>query len=316
MRFASDRPERCLSDAWRVSFPAIIMQISVLAHAFSNDLRTSLEAARRAGFGGVVLDPAVFREIVEPSQSARREMIALLCRFEQPLVAIDVRLSPAGFSPEGDLERELDRMTRAMDIARGLQTALVLVDLGPLPPAPDEPAPAQKIDPGLLGRLILPETTAPKPAPIPVRRDPAFEASLDTALRELGARCDRAGCRLALRSSLGSFASLHHAMTSVDCPWFGVDLDPLLMLADEWSSDEIFSRLGKHLSHVRGRDGLKGAGNRVTSTTIGTGAVNWLELNAQLHDADYRGAITVDPIDFANRSAGAIEGLRTLHSLE
>lgn len=291
------------------------MQISVLAHAFSNDLRAALEAARRADFQGAVLDPTVFREIVAPSQTGRREILALLSRHEQPLIAIDVRLSATGFSPKGDLERELDRLSRAMDIARGLQCALVLVDLGPLPPAPDEPAPMPKINPTLLGKLVLPDTVAPK-STTTVPRDPAFESSLDIALRELGTRCDRAGCRLALRSSLGSFASLHHALKSVDCPWFGVDLDPLLMLADEWPADEIFTRLGKQIAHVRGRDGLKGAGNRVTPTPIGKGSVNWREFNALLRDADYRGAITIDSIDLANRSVSAVDGLKSLRSLK
>lgn len=289
------------------------MQLSVLAHTFSNDIRAALEAARRADFRGVVLDPTVYNSIVDSSQTARREILALLSRFEQPLVAIDLRLSPTGFSPKADLEKELDRLSRAMDVARGLQCALVLADLGPLPPAPNEPTPVQKIDPGLLGKLILPETVAPKPVSI-LPRDEAFESSLAIALRELGTRCDRASCRIAFRSSLGSFASLHHALSRVDCPWFAVDLDPLLMLADEWQPDEIFSRLGKQIAHVRGRDGLKGTGNRVTPTTIGKGVVNWRELNALLRDSDYRGSVSVDSIDLANRSVSAVAGLNVLRS--
>jgi sugar phosphate isomerase/epimerase len=291
------------------------MQISVLAHTFSNDLRSALEAARRADFRGVVLDPTVYGSIVDSSQTARREIMALLSRHEQPLIAIDVRLSPAGFSPRADLEKELDRLRRAMDVARGLQGALVLADLGPLPPAPHEPTPVQTIDPGLLGRLILPETVPPKPVST-LPRDEAFESSLEIALRELGTRCDRASCRIAFRSSLGSFASLHHALSRVDCPWFCVDLDPLLMLADEWQPDEVFSRLGRQIAHVRARDALKGTGNRVTPATIGQGAVNWRELHALLRDADYQGAITIDSIDLANRSASAVAGLASLRDLK
>ncbi len=291
------------------------MQISILAHALSTDIRVALESARRANFQGVVLDPAVFGSIVEQSQTGRREIIALLSRFEQPLIAIDLRLGHTGFSPKGDLERELDRLTRAMDIARGLHCSLVLADLGPLPPAPDERPPSPKIEPGMLGKLILPETTTPKSTAAPMPRDPAFESSLEIALRELGSRCDRASCRVAFRSTLGSFASLHYALSRVDCPWFGIDLDPLLMLADEWSSDEIFSRLGKQITHVRGRDGLKGAGNRVTPTAIGAGVVPWRELLSLLRDADYRGPITVDSIDLANRAAGAITGRAFLADL-
>lgn len=293
----------------------IAMQISVLAHAFSTDLRVALETARRAAFQGVVLDPAVFGAIVEPSQTGRREIIALLNRCEQPLVAIDIRLGPAGFSPDADLQRELDRLTRAMDIARGLNAPLVLADLGPLPPAPDERPPAPTINPALLGKLILPETTAPRSTSAPLAREPAFESSLEIALRELGTRCDRLSCRIAFRSTLGSHASLHQALSRIDCPWFGVDLDPLLLLADEWSGDEVFSRLGRLIAHVRGRDGLKGAGNRVQPTAMGKGAVNWRELNALLRDADCQGALSIDSIDLPNRGASAVEGRSVFLSL-
>ena len=292
------------------------MQLAILAHAFSTDLRAALDRARRAGASGVVLDPSVFPDLITDSQTARREIVALLARAEQPCVAIDVRLATPGLAPTrgGDVEREVDRARRAIDVARGLLCPLVCCDLGALPPAPDEPlAPRPAIAPSALGRLILPDMTAQTPTPRAVAaREPLFESNVEHALREIGALADRAGVLVAFRASLGSVAALAFALSRVDCPYFGIDADPLALLGDEWSLDEAFARVGTLVRHVRARDGLRGSGGRSQSTELGAGQVDWDTWIANLRDADYRGPITVDPTALADRAASGRRGLAFL----
>lgn len=290
------------------------MRLAVLAHALSSDLLPAFDAARRGGFDGVVLDPVVMPAIRETSQTGRREIVHHLERSGQTLVGIDVRLDPTGFSPRGDVQREIDRVGRAMDIARGLRSSLVLCDLGLLPPAAEDVAPLKpEISPAALGKLILPDPPKPVAPPPALPREEAFETSLDLALHALGERADRAGCRVAFRASLGSFPALSRALRSVDCPYFGVDLDPIALLADAWDADAIFSALGSSIFHVRGRDGLKGAG-RIVTTPIGAGQVDWRVLLSNLRDADYDAFVTMDTIDLADRRTAAINGAKAIRS--
>lgn len=292
------------------------MRLAVLAHALSTHLLASLESARVAGFGGVVLDPAIFPALIDASQTGRREIVHHLDRSGQTLVGIDVKLDSLGLSPRGDAECEIDRVTRAIDLARGLRSNLVLCDLGPLPPAPDElAAPKPAIAPAALGRLILPEapkSTAPPPPAMP--RDLPFETSVETALRELGERADRAGCLVAFRSSLGSIASLARSMKAADCAYFGVDLDPVAVLADTWDLDAIFSAIGPLIRHVRGRDGIKGVGGRVVPAEIGRGQTDWPTLLQNCHETDYDSFVTLDTIDLADRRHSAINGAAVIRA--
>ena len=162
--------------------------------------------------------------------------------------------------------------------AAGLQCPLVCVDLGTVPT----------------------ETTA--------------AGILDAALFELGRRADRHGVVVAFRSELAAFAAIDRAMKSVACPWFGIDLDPVAMLIDEWNEDEIFSRIGGLIRHVRGRDAIAGADRRAKPVAIGNGSVDWRRLFGGLEGAGYRGWITIDSMDLPNRSAAAVAGLAELRS--
>jgi sugar phosphate isomerase/epimerase len=145
--------------------------------------------------------------------------------------------------------------------------------------------------------------------------DPAFVSQVDAALVELGRMADRTSTVIAFRSELSSLAALERALRAADCPWFGVDLDPAAVLADAWDLDEVFSRLGALIRHVRGRDAVGGTGARTKPTAIGRGDTDWAHLLSNLSGADYAGWITVDPGELPDRQAAAAEAVRYLKSL-
>jgi sugar phosphate isomerase/epimerase len=78
--------------------------------------------------------------------------------------------------------------------------------------------------------------------------------------------------------------------------------------------DEIFSRLGSLVRHVRARDAIT-AHRRTMPAVIGQGSVNWDEFFADLDAAGYRGWITIDPIDLQDRIPAAEAGLAHLRRL-
>ena len=294
------------------------MRLAALAHVLSDDLRTAIDQARAMHLEGVVLDLDAFPALLERSRTAQREIAHVLSRAGQPPIGIDIRCDPAGFLPKGgDVEREIARVGQAIDVARGIACPLVLCDLGSLPPAPDERAtPSPAITKAALGALILPEMpAAPRPTAPAIARDPAFEASVDYALRAIGVMADRAGCIVAFRASLGSFASLAAVVQRADCPFFGIDFDPVALLADTWSLDQTLSRLGSQLTHVRARDGRRGTTGRVMASEIGAGQIDWPALLAALQDSDYRGDLTIDPTELPTRRGTVARAASTLRQL-
>jgi sugar phosphate isomerase/epimerase len=303
--------------------PRSTFSFAVVASALSSDPRDAPRLAREAGFAGLLFDaysPAL--TVPDLSASGRREFRHVLSSQDQRLVGLRFDFGPKGLGPGADVDRAVARLDRVMEAAAGLGAPLVCAELGPLPqPAPEARAPVPKITPEQAGLILLPEAvTAPKseasnapPAPPP---DPAFASQVDAALLELGRRADRYNVVAAFRSELASFAALERALRAAACPWFGVDLDPVAVLRDEWPSDEILSRLGNLVRHVRGRDAIGGAGGRTRPAVVGQGNTNWGELLADLDSAGYAGWVTVDPIDLTDRAGSAEAGLKHLLRFE
>jgi sugar phosphate isomerase/epimerase len=291
------------------------LKIGITASAFGDDFKAAPKRARTLGFAGLQFEAySSSLNFPDLSISGRREFLRLLSAQDRALVGLRYDVGPRGFGPGADVDQVLDRLGNAMESAAGMGSPLVCLDAGPLPAPPRASKLKPKITQDQLGILILPpsamkEQPAEEPAP-PVVVDPAIFSATDSALAELGARADRYSVIVAFRSDLASFAALERALLAVNCPWFGIDLDPQAVLRDEWEMDEIFSRVGPLIRHVRGRDALAGADRRTKPTAIGAGSTDWGSLLASLRASDYRGWLTIDPTELTDRVAAAEVGLK------
>jgi sugar phosphate isomerase/epimerase len=281
------------------------LKIGIVSAALSGDAREATLRARQLGFAGLLFD-AYSPQLVLPelSGSGRREFLHVLSEQNQQLAGLRADLEGKGFSPSTDIDRMIARVDRAMEAAAGMGAPVVCVDLGPLP------EPAREA-----GAIIIPTAdeveAATKPQPV-VQADTAFEASVDAALHELGRRADRYSATVAFRSDLASFAALDRALRAADCPWFGVDLDAVAVLRDDWGVDEVFSRLGPLVRSVRARDASVGHDHRTKPAVIGHGDVDWAQWLALLDEAGYAGWLGVDPLELSDRVAGGREALAEL----
>jgi sugar phosphate isomerase/epimerase len=292
------------------------IKLSVTASSLGDDIRQAPRLSRTLGFAGILFDaisPAL--NLTEFSASARREFLNLLSAQDQRLVGLQIDLGNKGLAPGADVDRALARLNRTMEAAAALGSPLVCVEVGPLPQPAQTSAPKPRVTPDQAGLILLPNVASAKepameaPAAPP---DPAFVSQVQSALAEIGAAADRYSVILAFRSELASFAALEAALRAVSCPWFGVDLDPSLALRDEWEMDEIFSRQGGLIRHLRARDAVGGADRRTKPAVVGHGDVQWPQLLANLDAAGYRGWITVDPVDLPNRTVAASEGRKQI----
>jgi sugar phosphate isomerase/epimerase len=296
-----------MSDAW---------PIAVSSSALSENLREAARGSRAMGFDGLNVELAGRQvELLELSETGQREVRQILNGQNQVLVGLTHRLPAKSLRPEADVDRVLAQVERAIKAARGLRAQVLCVDLGLLPPPPPTAEPPRaKIDSAQAGLILIPEMNAAPPEPTRAQApvDPAFTASAETVLRELCQRADRHGVMVALRSELSGFRALEALLVALDCPWFGVDLDPVAVLEDDWSLDEVFDHLGTQIRHVRARDAVRGTDRRTQPAAVGRGDTPWEALLANLDGAGYRGAVTVDPGALADRAGAARAGLAHL----
>jgi sugar phosphate isomerase/epimerase len=290
--------------------------LGIVASALSTEPREAVVRARQLGFEGLLFDAyAPQLSLPDLSQSGRREFRHLLSAQGQRLIGLRADLGPMGFSPAADVDKSLARLERAVDAAAGLAAPLLCVDLGPLPEPARAAARKPTVDPKDAGIIIIPTPATVVPAEPEVKVDSAFESSVDSALAELGRHADRYSVVLAMRSDLSSFAALDRALRAANCPWFGVDLDPVAILRDAWPADEIFSRVGALIRQVRVRDAVKGHDRRTQPATVGKGSTIWGELLALFDQAAYPGPLTVDPLELPDRIAAARAALDHLRAL-
>ncbi|HXE51865.1 MAG TPA: TIM barrel protein [Tepidisphaeraceae bacterium] len=292
------------------------IRLGVVSAALSPDPRQAARMSRELGFAGLQFDAASGAvDLTELSGSGRREFRHILTTQDQQLVGLRADAGPKGLGLGADVDRVIARLDRVMEAAAGLGAALVCADLGPLPTAPRVAKPTPKISAQQAGLILLPTSSAPEPEPPSQPTpppDPAFVGQVNDALAELGRHADRYSVVLAFRSELSSLGSLRQAVVGANCAWFGVDLDPVAVARDEWDLDETFSQLGPLIRHVRGRDALVGSERRTKPTPIGQGNVDWGAMLANLEETDYRGWVTIDPIDLMDRFAAAGVGLSFL----
>ena len=294
-------------------------QYAVVACALTSDPRQAPTLARQAGFAGVLFDAySASLNFPELSASGRREFRHVMSSQDRQLVGLRVDLGAKGFGPGADVDQVLSQLDKVLETAKALAAPLVCVELGPLPQPPKVDKPKPRVTPDEAGLILIPTFVA-APAPevtqipeIPAQVDPIFVAQVDGALGELGVLADRYNVMVALRSDLASFAALDRALTTARCPWFGVDLDPVAILRDQWNSDEIFSRFGPLIRHVRGRDAVCGMDRRTKPAPIGRGDSNWDQMLSNLEGAEFHEWITIDPIDLVDRNTAALAGLKYL----
>lgn len=277
------------------------------------DVRAAARLARGLGCEGVVVPArSPIADLTQLSTTGAREFLHVLASLGQRLAGVGHDLGPDGLSPRADLQREVEGLQASIRAAAAVGRATVLVDLGPLPPPPvAAPPPRQPITPEQAGLILLPEPSPEPPTPAPAR-DLPFESTLHAALREVASTADRNGVTVAFRASLAPLAALSAALHAVDCPWFGVDLDPLAVLMEDRDRHAVLSDLGSLVRHVRGRDGVRGAGQRTRAVVLGQGQVDWPAFAADLEAAGYRGFITIDVRDLPNPRAAAAAAVALL----
>lgn len=284
--------------------------LSIRAVSLGDDLRELAPVAQRLGYDGLQLDLQIGGlALTELSASGRREVRHLISSSNLELDSLRGALPPDLLMKAGQHDRVLWMLRRAIEATLGLSATVCCVDLGRLPGV-QQTAPTPTRVPPASSLIIIPEPAAAEPPePRVSAEELAAWQGIDSIMREVGAIADRAGIVLALSTELSSFASLSRLLQGAQCPWFGVDLDPVSVLRDPWNLERVLDGVGSSLRHVRGRDGIRGSSGRTQPAMVGQGSTNWQEMLAMLDAGAFGGWIAVDTVDVPDRLTAARQAI-------
>ena len=254
------------------------------------EIRGNLATIRKLGYDAVTLAYPLLDGL---SASGLREVAAVVQRAGLYVAAVRRDVAAKVLRAPGDVDRAIDEWRAALEAARAVGAAMVVSDLGVLPPGPRQPT-AEPVE--AVGGLLLPSAAdvakfGGEPTE-PETRRPEHEAVVDQALEEAGVLTDRLGVPLAVGSTLSGSAALSRTLTAASGPLVEWELDPAALLPGDAAA--LLADHSDRLLHVRGRDVTLGDAGRGKPVPIGEGDVDWPATLALLRDAGYNGVFTVE----------------------
>ncbi len=292
-------------------------RLSIRAVSLGDDLREIAPQAQKLGYSGIQLDLAFGElKLAELSGSGRREVRHLISSANLELESLRGAL-PADLLRSGtDHDRVLWILKRGIETAAAMSVGTLCFDLGCLPGVERKaPARATRAVPAS-SLIIIPDpaevAALQEPEPPVTQEELASWSGIDAVMHEVGDIADRAGVVLAFSSELSSYASLARLLEGAQCPWFGVDLDPVSVLRDRWDLERVLDVVGSSLRHVRGRDAVRGSAGRTQPANIGQGSTDWQQMLGALDAGAFGGWIAIDTVDLPDRSSAARDAIRYL----
>jgi len=244
------------------------LPLAVATRPFQLPLPMAVRSAAKCGARGVQFD---LRDEILPQELSESGIRQLTHHLEE----LDLRLAPAVYplrralySPE-QMDARIAAVTDAIAFAGRLKCRALTLRIGPLPG--ENQAPLRR----LLGDVL-------------------------SDLARLG---ERVGVTLAITTGAEPAKEYVHLVEGITTGRLGLDFDPCACVSGGHSVAGNFRELHKHIVHVQARDGVRDLTGQGTEVPVGSGAVNWLELLALFHEADYVGWLT------ATRSQGPNPGL-------
>jgi len=134
-------------------------------------------------------------------------------------------------------------------------------------------------------------------------------------LNDLAGFGNHSGVTLCLSLSMEYPQRVRQLFESVSAGPLGLNFDPVNVLAAERNVSETFREFHREIRHIRARDGLRNIDEEIEEYPIGMGAVDWTELLALLHEADYQNWIVLDRTAGENRLRDLSAGLAYLRQL-
>lgn len=257
------------------------LRFALPTRCLSASLKTALREASKLQVSGIQLD--VRREVSpeEMGATAVRHFRKMLDELNLEVASGAFPLRQAIYDAQW-LERRLEAIRQAMTFCFQLGTGVLTVRPGRLPD------PEAKHDEWKV---------------------------LTEILNDLTRFGNQAGVTLCLSLSFEFPERVRQLLQEVQEGPLAINFDPLNLIGAERDPSAIFREFHADIKHIRARDGLRNIDDEVEETPLGLGSVDWTELIALLHEADFRGWIVLDRTSGENRARDLASGLEYLRKL-
>ena len=238
-------------------------KIALRTRSLRMPLRKSLMAAADLKVSGVELDVRSEIPYRDFTQTAIRQLRTQLADMRLTVSALTF-ITRRGYNVMEELDRRVEATRQVMKLARALGTDIVVNQIGLIPDAADS-----------TDRALLLEV-----------------------LRDLGNYGQHAGALLCAETGTEAGPALRKLLDELPQGALGVALNPGQLVVNGFDPQEAASTLAPFVRHVYAIDGVRDrARGRGTEVRLGRGSVDFPAVFAALGECDYRGSVTVAPVD-------------------
>lgn len=241
-------------------------------------VRPAVEQAAKWAVSGFQVNAVGSVSADNLTETGRREFRNLLKSYNVELSALGcpIRL---GLDTADGLDRRLDNVRKAMQLAFDLGPRKVVV---PLPKLPDDPA-------------------SPR------------AAVLRESLTNLALFGDRGGTLVCLEAGLDDAAKLRDYLRSYDVGSLRVNFDPANFLVNGFDPLASAATLAGLIGHTHARDARRSSiSSGPEEVAVGAGDIDWMTYVATLDSIDYRGYLAVERTLGTSRLADVAAGIQFL----
>ncbi len=236
------------------------LKIGIQLKSLGLPLKRGLETAARLGADAVEIDARGDVNPREMSQTALRQLRKMLDDLNLKVSALGFQ-TRRGYNVIEKLQERVEATKQVMELAYRLGAAIVVNQIGHIPPEPG---------------------------------DPDWDMLVDV-LSELGRHAHRCGAFLAAETGSESGADLARLIAALPAGSLGVTLDPGNLIVNSFSPSQAIDALGQHIMYVHAKDGVRDlARGRGVEVPLGRGSADFPALLGALEEYSYRGFFTIE----------------------
>jgi len=291
------------------------LRLAVATEDFGTPLRRAIPQAAQAQVPGIQLN--VRREILNEKMSASglRQLGQYVRENRMQVSGLSCPTRHALADPEY-LEERLQLIRSAMEVARPLDTASLMVPCGLIPNPDEDPTAQEATDNSDIEQLANPFSFATDNRS--GRHDPNQADQFDTlrqVVNDLVRHGNHVGCILTLQLPNYDISLVGRLLAGINAGPVQISFDPAVAIFTGAQVVDTYRQLYQHIGHVRARDGRRNSDYSGMEAAIGDGVVPWDVFLPTLIEADFTDWVCIERTGGDHRPTDVLRGVAHTQSL-